>query len=48
MVASRRGRINPRALEGIGKKYREGRRTVIVLRRKRRKGTGKDTMDSLD
>ncbi len=46
MVARRR-KINPKYLEGIGRGYREGRRTVVVLR-KRKKGPGKDTMDSLD
>ena len=45
---ARRRRMNPRALEGIGRGYREGRKTAIVLRKRKKKGAGKDTMDSLD
>lgn len=46
-MALRRRKINPRGLEGIGKGYR-GLRRVRVVVRKKKKGGGKDTMDSLD
>lgn len=47
---ARRRRINPRALEGIGKGYREERKAagIAFVRKRKKRGTGKSTMESLD
>jgi len=50
MAASRRRRVNPRALEFVGKKYRDERirAGIAFVRKKKKGGTGKRDMDSLD